>query len=230
MNAAQAVLQPRSLREDLVHHLQHDILTGVFQPGQRIVEREVCVRFGVSSIPVREALQHLEGRGLLVHRVNHGYSVVQLEFEEARRICELRRVLEPPVVEWATARVTPEGLASLERQLDEMEAAARSGDMSEFFLTDLQFHRLLWRAAGNPYAAKALEASLCSLFAAGLARNEQNTRAGSAVPIDRLAEVRKHRSMLRAIRTGDGKQAAKELLAIATGFERQFKPEKGSSK
>ena len=56
---------------------------GVFQPGQRIVERELINRFGVSSIPVREALQDLESRGLLVRKLNHGYTVVKLTYGDA---------------------------------------------------------------------------------------------------------------------------------------------------
>ena len=85
------VLRPRSFRDELVHHLQQDIITGVFQPGQRIVERELIHRFGVSSIPVREALQDLESRGLLVRRLNHGYTVVKLTYGDALRI--LRQVM-----------------------------------------------------------------------------------------------------------------------------------------
>jgi len=220
------LLRPRSLREDLVHHLQQDILTGVFQPGQRVVERELIARFGVSSIPVREALQDLESRGLLVRRINHGYSVVELTYKEARRICEFRRLLEPKLVEWATERITPEGMEELDRQLGEIDAAARGGDMASFFHSDLLFHRSIWRASGNPYAAKALESSMGSLFASGLARSERDTRAGRAVAIDRVGEAAKHRRMLEAIKAGDAQLAANELLEIAAGFERHF--EKGA--
>lgn len=218
-------LRPRSLRDEIVQYLQHDIITGVFQPGQRIVERELITRFGVSSIPVREALQDLESRGLLVRRLNHGYSVVQLTFEEAQRVCEFRRLLEPKVVEWATERISAEGIAELERQLDELDAAARKGNMAEFFHADLLFHRMLWKASGNPFAAKALESSMGSLFASGLARSEQATKAGTSEAIDRLAEVEKHRRMTQAIKDGDGARAAQALMEIAGGFERHFQPD-----
>ena len=225
MPATESLLRPRSYREELVHHLQRDIITGVFAPGQRLVERELIARFGVSSIPVREALQDLESRGLLVRKMNHGYSVVQLNYEEARRICELRRVLEPKTVEWATARITPLGLKELEQQLDAIDEAARGGDMAEFFHADLLFHRLIWKAAGNPHAANALDSSMGSLFASGLARSERAAQAGSALAIDRMAEVQKHRRMTSAIRQGDASRAANALLEIAAGFERHFQPD-----
>ena len=198
---------------------------GVFQPGQRIVERELINRFGVSSIPVREALQDLESRGLLVRRVNHGYSVVELTYTDALRICELRRLLEPQMVEWATARITQEGMEELERQLGEIDVAARQGDMAAFFHADLLFHRQLWQASGNSYAAKALDTSLGSLFASGLARSESSTKNGRSKPIDRRAEVEKHRRMVKAMKRGDGTRAATMLLEIAAGFERHFQPD-----
>jgi DNA-binding GntR family transcriptional regulator len=210
------------LRDELVARLQQDILTGVFQPGQRVVERELIGRFGVSSIPVREALQDLESRGLLVRRPNHGYSVVRLSREEALRICELRRALEPKLVEWAAERITPAQVADLERQLDQIDAAARSGDMAAFFHTDLLFHRKLWETSGNPYAARALETAMGSLFASGLARSEQASKAGKAAAIDRVAEVEKHRRMTEAIKERDAQRAALALLEIAAGFERHF--------
>ena len=222
--AFDGTLRSRSLRDEIVHYLQQDIITGVFQPGQRIVERELIARFGVSSIPVREALQDLESRGLLVRRLNYGYSVVELTYTEASRICELRRLLEPKVVEWATARITPAGILELENQLVEMEAAAREGDMAAFFHSDLIFHRMLWGFSDNAFAAKALDSSLGSLFASGLARSERATKTGTAAAIDRLAEVEKHRRMTAAIKSGDAQLASLTLLEIAAGFERHFQP------
>lgn len=81
--------------------LQREIIAGGYRPGQRLVERGLVRRFGVSSIPIREALVELEGRGLVARRHNCGCSVIQLTTDEAIRICELRRVLEPRVMEWA---------------------------------------------------------------------------------------------------------------------------------
>ena len=79
------------------------------------MERELIQRFGVSSIPIREALLELESRGLVTRRHNCGCSVIQLRPEEAARICELWRVLEPKMMERAAVRITP---AAIERQAD----------------------------------------------------------------------------------------------------------------
>ena len=72
------IIQSKSLREEIVEVIQRDIIAGHFRPGQRLVERELVQRFRVSSIPIREALQELENRGLVIRRHNFGCSVIQL--------------------------------------------------------------------------------------------------------------------------------------------------------
>src|SRR5579863_6409541 len=121
-------IRPKSLGEEIVDVLQREIIGGQFNPGQRLVERELIRRFGVSSIPVREALQELEDRGLVVKRHNCGCSVIQLTAKEAARICELRRVLEPKVMEWAAERISRDPAEALRGQLGQVEDAALNGD------------------------------------------------------------------------------------------------------
>jgi DNA-binding GntR family transcriptional regulator len=208
------IIQPRFLWEQIVDIVQRDIIAGNFRPGQRLPERELIHRFGVSSIPVREALQELESRGLVVRRHNCGYSVIQLTHGEAARICELRRVLEPKVMEWAAERITPAATETLREQLDRAQKAADSGDWSTYFQEDLQFHRMIWHAADNRYATQALETVLGSLFASGFIRSK------GANDIDLRADVDKHRRLFDAIRGSDGQRAASCLLEIAAGFEK----------
>jgi DNA-binding GntR family transcriptional regulator len=207
-------LQPKSLREEIVEILQREIIAGHFHPGQRLVERELIQRFGVSSIPIREALQELENRGLVVRRHNCGCSVIQLTPHEAARICELRRVLEPQVVEWAAERISAPAAVALREQLAQVDDAAVAGDWARYFQEDLKFHRMIWQVADNPYATRALEAVVGSLFASGIIGSRD------AASIDLPAEVAKHRRLLDAVCESDGQRAALCLLEIAAGFEK----------
>lgn len=206
-------LQITALRDQIAEVLERDIVTGAFEPGQRLVERELTTRFGVSSIPVREALQDLEGRGLVTRRVNCGYSVVRLSIEEMRAICELRRLLEPEVVRWAVRRLTEEDAGRLREQHARFADAAAANDLSAFFHEDLQFHRLIWEMSGNRYAARALEAAVGSLFAAGISQ----ARERGVIRLD--DEVRKHEKLLKQFLRGDGDGAAMTLLLIADNFQ-----------
>src|SRR5215831_16830967 len=151
------IIRPKSLAEEIVNVLQRQIIAGEFSPGQRLVERDLIQRFGVSSIPVREALRELESRGLVMRRLNCGCSVVELTPKEAIRMCELRRALEPKVVEWAAMRTTPAAAAALHKQLDRLKLTAQNQDYPGFFQEDLKFHRMIWELGDNPYAVRALE-------------------------------------------------------------------------
>lgn len=206
-----------SLGEEIAEVLQSEIIGGRFAPGQRLVERELIARFGVSSIPVREALRELENRGLIVRRHNRGCTVMQLTAREAARICELRSALEPKVMEWAAKRMTPAFAGRLQNQFERLERAAAKHDLSGYFQEDLKFHRLIWDAADNPYAARALNSILGCLFASGLISSRD------ADAIDLPEEARKHRRMLDALCGGHAKRSAKALLEIAAGFERHVK-------
>jgi DNA-binding GntR family transcriptional regulator len=209
-------IRPKSLAEEIVEILQREIIAGGFRPGQRLVERELIQRFHVSSIPIREALLELESRGLVTRRHNCGCSVIQLAPEEAARICELRRVLEPRVMEWAAERATDEDIEKLALQLEKIEEAARSRDLAAYFQDDIVFHRMIWDAAGNPYAVRALETIMGSLFASGLI----GSREGHS--IDLADEMVKHRRLFDAIREHDPQRAALALLEIAAGFEKHL--------
>lgn len=203
----------RSLREDIAAVLEKAIITGVYQPGQRLVERELTENFGVSSIPVREALQDLEARGLVIKRHNYGCTVVKLSAEDLAHICDLRAVLEPKVVSWAAKNIDKERLVLLRQQYARMMAAAEAGDYPSFFHEDMVFHKLIWDASGNRFAVKALESVMGSLFVAGLSRTE------GRAPVDLIREVKKHQDLLHALEKQNPKAASEALSAIATGFE-----------
>jgi DNA-binding GntR family transcriptional regulator len=206
----------KSLGEEIVEVLQREIIAGGFRPGERLVERALIKRFGVSSIPIREALLELEDRGLVVKRRNCGCSVIQLTATEAARICELRRVLEPKVVTWAAERITRSALEQLGRQFEELEQAAEANDLATFFQEDIVFHRMLWEAADNPFAVRALETMLGSLFASGMMASHDGHS------IDLRGELGKHRRLFEAVRDHDPQRAALALLEIADGFEKHL--------
>jgi DNA-binding GntR family transcriptional regulator len=211
-----ASIRVLSLREQIADVLERSIISGQYEPGQRLVERDLARQFGVSSIPIREALQDLENRGLVVKRHNYGCSVVALTPDEAERLCDLRRVLEPEVMRWAAQRMTKEGVATLHEELAAMKAAADGGDHAEFFHCDWRFHARIWEIAGNRYAAKALHSAIGSLFASGVIRGKASGKLN--LPL----EVKKHARLVKALATGDADLSAATLLEIAKSFERHL--------
>ena len=198
-----------STRDQISARLQAEIITGKYQPGQRLVERELAERFNVSSIPIREALQVLETQGLVIKQPNRGCSVVKLRPEEIEQMCELRDVLEPKVAEWAACRMDAEGSQRLLAQAELLREAAEAQDLPAFYAADIDFHRTFWELSGNDYAARMLEAVVGSLFASGLR---------AARGIDLRFEYSKHERLLRALVDGRPSDAALLLGNIAGSF------------
>lgn len=203
----------RPLRTQIADDLEAAILMGDYEPGARLIERELVERFGASSIPVREALQDLEGRGLVVKLPNVGCRVVDMTVEDVKAVIEMRRVLEPAVAGWAAQRITAEWRERLKAQWQRMDEAARRNDLVSCFHEDLAFHRMIWRIADNPFAARALELSARSLFASGIVRGARSGR------LNLKQEVQKHKGLLESILDGDAERASKTLAEIAAGFE-----------
>ncbi len=203
----------KSLRDEIVEALQRAIIFGTYKPGVPLVERELAEQFGVSSIPVREALQELESRGLVTKRANYSCCVIELTAEELNQMFELRALLEPQVMQWAGERMNAAQAASLQPLVDDLRRAAEAKDCAQFFYQDLCLHRRIWELSGNRYAAQALEKTVLPLFAFGLMRDHH------ADKIDLKQEVKKHEQMVQALCKGQGERAATALLRIAKGVE-----------
>jgi DNA-binding GntR family transcriptional regulator len=119
-------------------------------------------------------------------------------------------------MEWAALRITPDSVERLRVHLNLLEQASNENDFANFFQEDMVFHRTIWEAADNPFAVRALETMVGSLFASGLV----GSREGQF--IDLRGEWEKHRRLFEAILDSDPQQAALALLEIAAGFERHL--------
>lgn len=217
MSSTRPLIVPRSIPEEIAAVLQAEIISGGYAAGERLVERAVAERFAVSAIPVREALQQLERRGLVRRRAHHGCSVVQLSPRELESLCELREVLEPAVVGWAAERADAEALRPLEERLRLLEKAAIERNTPEFFVQDLAFHRAIWELSQNSFATSALETAVGSLFACGLRES-----AG----LDLTKEYGKHDRLLAAIGRGRAAEASQTLIEISGDFRRHLRHER----
>jgi DNA-binding GntR family transcriptional regulator len=109
--------------EVVIETLRQAILDGHLPPGTRLRQEELAIAFGVSRIPVREALRVLEHEGLARSERHRGYTVASLEADELEEIYELRIVLESHAVRQAVPLLTASDLEDLQRLHDEMEAA-----------------------------------------------------------------------------------------------------------
>lgn len=75
--------------------IRDDIVSGVFERGSRLTEEVLARRYGVSRVPVREALRTLESEGFVVTRRHAGACVAEPTEQEAADLLEIRMLLEP---------------------------------------------------------------------------------------------------------------------------------------
>src|SRR6201996_5440104 len=133
---------PPTLRAHVVKMLSAGILSGKYQPGDRLNESKIARELNISRIPVREALSQLQDQGLVMNHQRRGMFVTHLGDEEVQQINSLRIILETEALRLARARMTPGVLATLTRLVEQMEAW--DGSLLDAAALDLAFHREIW--------------------------------------------------------------------------------------
>jgi DNA-binding GntR family transcriptional regulator len=134
------------VQQQLTATLRASILRGDFPPGSRLRQVEVADRFGVSPVPLREALTALEREGLVLRRPRRGWFVVQLEEDEITEIFELRLLLEQKAIHDALERITEEDISELEALTERLVHAA---DPLQHFELRERFYSTLYGASGK---------------------------------------------------------------------------------
>lgn len=108
----------------------------------------VATFFGVSQIPVREALKILTGEGLVEHRPHVGYSVAKLRFSEFRELYDVRQALETSALRAAVQLATLTDDRAVVAIHDALADATRRGDEKEYHAQSRRFHRALIAPSG----------------------------------------------------------------------------------
>ncbi|WP_435607081.1 GntR family transcriptional regulator [Pseudomonas knackmussii] len=186
---------PVTLREIVLDKLRGAILNFQLLPGDRLVERDLCDRLGVSRTSVREALRHLESEGLVEFADAKGPRVAIITLEDACDIYELRCVLEGMIVQLFTLNAKAKDIRALERALDENREALETGDLQQVLDSVQGFYDVLLEGSGNRIAAtqlRQLQARISYLRATSV--SQANRRGASNQEMEKI---------VAAIKSGD---------------------------
>lgn len=209
----------RRTRADLVHdQLRHMIVTQDLQPGQPLIEKDLCETFGVSRTPLREAILRLAEHGLITVAPQHGTFVAQISPRDVRLAHFLRENLEVPVIRRLTLQPRRDLDAVRAILLDQKILAARD-DRAGFILLDDRFHEALFDACGLAELWGVIHAKKGHLDRVRFLQG--SLRGGVATP---LAQ---HEAIVEAVAAGDADRAASLLRAHVAGslefMERQLR-------
>ncbi|MBZ5740067.1 GntR family transcriptional regulator [Nocardioides mangrovi] len=127
----------------VVDDMRRAILSGDEPPGTLIPIEAVAQFFGVSQIPVREALKVLLGEGLVEHVPHVGYSVAKLSFVEFRELYDVRQALESAALRAAVVHAAPADDELVRETHEEMAAAIAAGDERAYHAASRRFHMAL---------------------------------------------------------------------------------------
>ncbi|MCY0944226.1 GntR family transcriptional regulator [Streptomyces antarcticus] len=130
--------------------IRDDIVSGVFEPGSRLTEEVLARRYGVSRVPVREALRTLESEGFVTTRRHAGACVAEPTDQEAADLLELRMLLEPLAAARAARRRTEAHLKVLRGLVRLGQERARRGQGEDLRSLGGWFHETLAQASGSP--------------------------------------------------------------------------------
>jgi DNA-binding FadR family transcriptional regulator len=200
-----------------IEEIKAKIAAGELVPGQQLpTEREFAAELGLSRSSMREAIRALTVLGVLEARHGAGVYVTQLEPDDLMdtfgmvaemsrgetllHLIQVRKILEPAAAATAAARRDDRGLALLRGEMTAME---RGGTPEEIIGHDMEFHRIITRAAGNPVLSAVLGGLNGRTFRARVWRG---TREAGAFP----QTFHEHEQIYRALveRDPDGARIA----------------------
>jgi DNA-binding GntR family transcriptional regulator len=143
--------------QDIQNRLRSDIVSGTFGFGSRLMIDELATRYGVSHMPVREALRVLHGEGLVVIEPNRGAWVRPLHPNFVEDLFDVRLAMETMLARRAAERRTEQHLQRLREAEARLEALAAAGEIASVPLANREFHAVINDAAGNPNALAVVE-------------------------------------------------------------------------
>lgn len=201
--ARNETIQRVSMVDNVTERLRHALLSGEIKPGARIKVAELEKRFGVSHIPIREAVRRLETEGLVVALPQRAAVAAGVDLKDLGGLYDLRRVIECQVIRRSVEAMTPEQVETVRGALTTLEGAAGDHDSPRFWELHRDFH---W-ALLEPGASAWIERVLDQIWLA----SQRYVRLFVSETVDDA--MRDHRELLACCEQGDAARAA-ELLRV----------------
>ena len=196
--------------EEMVERIMLAVVERRLPPGTKLVEDRLAGIFGVNRARVRAVLARLAHEGIVTLHANRGAFVSEPSAEQAREVFEVRRLLEPALVQTLSARAERALEARLNAHLQKEAAAFARADQRALIRLTGEFHLLLAELAGNALILRLLR--------------EMETLTSLIIYLYESPDLpacrgNDHLAISAAIIEGDGARAARLMLAHLTEVE-----------
>jgi DNA-binding GntR family transcriptional regulator len=193
-------IEHHTLNDRAYSEIRKGLITSRFQPGQVLVIRNLAETYGISTTPVREALQRLVAERLLITLPNRSIAVPGLSAEKFTEIARIRCALEGLAAELAVAAIKSPHIEKLKGLLGDIDRAVANRDSRGYVNLNQKFHFTIYERANSPHLLQMVQDlwSQVGPFFNGLFddesfiahANEQHVRIVAALEAGNAAEVR----------------------------------------
>jgi DNA-binding GntR family transcriptional regulator len=191
--------RPPTAQEAVLAELRRLITAGLLRPGQQIVQDALAVQFGVSRVPLREALKILEGEGQVTYVAHRGYFVTELSLSDLIEVYRIREILEAEAVSIAVPQMTAEDIHRLEGAERDVRAAADIADVVAMTSANRRLHFAILDACALPRLVWLIR---LLWDATEVYRSVYYNEAHNREMVDS-----EHRALVAAVRAGDATAA-----------------------
>lgn len=199
-----APLKHRTLSAAIVDKLRQAILDGTHLAGTQLRQDALADTYGVSRIPVREALFQLEAEGFVRIVPHKGAIVSELSLDEVNDVFDLRAMLEPRMLAESAPRFEEADFAALDAIQARFEKAIAAGDVGQWGVINAEFHMALYTKARQPRTQ--------SIVAALLQTSDRYTRVQLSNTTAMGIAEQEHAELVRLCRAGRFAEAGAFLV------------------
>ena len=209
-----ALAERRTTPDLIADSLREAILAGAFTDGEVLSQVELARHFGVSRVPVREALRQIQAEGIISAEAHHRVRITGLTIERVNEIFDMRVLLETHLLRKAFPHLDADQIQRLERINADM-AALR--DHRAWLQRNRDFHRALYERSGALMTIALVEQLA--------ARNERYLHLWSAGRgVQRASDAQaEHQAIIAAVRKRDQRRACAVLRAHIEGTRTSVK-------
>lgn len=202
----QRIAATRTVPQQIADSLGAEIINGDIRGGERLLEQDLALRFGVSRGPVREAIRELELRGLVEFFPRRGAYVLSLTLDTIAEVFNIRAALMGLAARSMAAFRCEEGIAALEETVDELDrlAALPATSSSDFITASNRVARAIIKHCGNAQLEKILRDQVRHSLWGMLWSREPSEFGNKEWQLELCASWRK---VLQHVREGNGQAA-----------------------
>lgn len=142
------IQRPTTLKDAALNQLRDAITLGYIQPGERLIERNLCERLGVSRSVVRECIRHLESEHLVDSSASAGPSVAILQEKEVLEIYKIRQLLESAAIKNCAENPDSQLVETLEPVIEHIAKSLINKDILQALTYTTQFYEAIFMHAG----------------------------------------------------------------------------------